>query len=247
MIRILFSLIVVVCTTASSFATTYTFIATSGLWDDEDNWDPTGKPVSGDTAIIPNGKTCLVQNGNEAVKIVQVDSGGTLGIVGRTLTLGVAGDTTSSTVNGLIYLKESGATPGVLKVQGFPTLGGSGIVSARKADGYGAGRFTSLNNQQKLTINSGVTCKGSITFLVDFDNYGTLQVDHADDEMTFGYASTQFGRYDGGGGTLSVSAGLARFNHFRLAGALRGTSRAAKSGSPTWQLNSARRSRIGCN
>ncbi|MCG3128691.1 MAG: hypothetical protein CHACPFDD_03581 [Phycisphaerae bacterium] len=78
MIRASTLVLLTVALAAAAHATTYTFQPTSGDWNDNNNWSPNGKPGSGDTAIIPNGKTCNIADANQVVKILDVQSGGTL-------------------------------------------------------------------------------------------------------------------------------------------------------------------------
>ncbi|MHC4609295.1 MAG: hypothetical protein ACYS7M_02985, partial [Planctomycetota bacterium] len=65
-------------------ATVYTFDldppTTVGRWGVQGNWNPTtGPPGSDDTAVIPNGLTCYIQDdGSEAAKIINVQRGGVL-------------------------------------------------------------------------------------------------------------------------------------------------------------------------
>ncbi|TWT45710.1 hypothetical protein RAS1_21390 [Phycisphaerae bacterium RAS1] len=52
-------------------ATSFTFTAnggSSGDWTYAINWSPNGVPVSGDTATIPDGKTCVIEQANQPAR-----------------------------------------------------------------------------------------------------------------------------------------------------------------------------------
>lgn len=127
--------------TATAFATDFTFTGnTDNTWDKAGNWSPGGGPPDDDdTAIIPTGETCLVIDDNQEAKIINVQSGGTLKIVGQTLTLGHCNNDTTSTVNGYLLFEESGGgDPPLLYIEssksGYLTVDGSGTISARDSD-----------------------------------------------------------------------------------------------------------------
>ena len=85
-------------------------IGNVGVWSDPQNWSPPGgPPEAGDTAIIPNLKTCTVDDAR-TTEIVTVNSDGTLVIDGGdTLTVDTNGDGThdlpTMTVNGDLIIK----------------------------------------------------------------------------------------------------------------------------------------------
>ena len=202
-----------------SNADTYTFTATVGDWNDEENWNPNGRPVAGDTAIIPNGKHCKVEAANQAALVVQVNSGGILGVIGRQLDLGSTdeGDNTS-TINGTLYLDASGGTPGKLACKGDPNdsplgtiLGGSGTITARADDGYGPGELVRSGGSvgTGFTVQSTLTLVGSIHVKCSLALDGLAKVDDADDTLTLGVTSgLLILPAVGGNGEFRVSAGL---------------------------------------
>lgn len=93
---------------------TFTFspaVGDVGVWSDDANWvggPPNQVPGSGDTAIIPNPKTCIVDDGR-TTEIVTVNTGGTLTIDGGSLTIinndDDIHDTPLLTVNGTVIIK----------------------------------------------------------------------------------------------------------------------------------------------
>jgi hypothetical protein len=75
---ILLLTIAAACTAGEAHATDFVFGVSSGDWDVEGNWTPSGgPPVDGDSATIPAGKTCVVDTDEECDSI---DVGGTLEI-----------------------------------------------------------------------------------------------------------------------------------------------------------------------
>ncbi|MCG3126112.1 MAG: hypothetical protein CHACPFDD_00942 [Phycisphaerae bacterium] len=137
MLRVIACVLIMLGAAAAAPATTYTFTATSGDWNSNDNWDPPGKPGSGDTAIIPNGKTCNIAAANQAVRILDVQSGGTLVIdYDNNLQLGENDASTTSTVDGEIHFIESAGDRAILRIWGTVTFDGSGEIGKR-GSGYG--------------------------------------------------------------------------------------------------------------
>jgi hypothetical protein len=169
---------------------TFTFNKTNDVWDDPNNWDPAGGPPgTGDTAIIPSDKTCRVEDANQAAEIIQVS--GTLGIVGRTLTLGKVSNDTTSTVNGAVYFEESGGRDATLAVIRFVTIDGSGTLTA-KADDSREGVVDNASVTAGLILGPEMTLTG--TFLIDTslelerdgEDYAVVVVNDADDTVTLG-------------------------------------------------------------
>ncbi len=72
--------------TTPALATDFEFNKTTGIWDDESNWDPSGGPPGpGDTATIPSAKTCRVTTDEECDSFTL---GGTLKVeAGHSLTV----------------------------------------------------------------------------------------------------------------------------------------------------------------
>lgn len=213
----------VVVQASTAWATDYTFDVTSGDWNLSSNWDPPGIPGENDKAIIPNGKTCKITITSQEVKTIDVQTGGTLGIEGGTLTIGIGNDPLTSTINGSLYLKKpSSATP-KLRVRNQMTFTGSGKITARQTDGHGLGEIQSMGPGSEFIVGGDLTVMGTIKILVSTTNNGTIKVDHADDELAFGnaVALSQYTIDGPSTGKLLVSAGLMRLNYVNLTGAVK--------------------------
>lgn len=211
-IRILFALTVIAACSVAAVAETFTFDATDGIWGDSQNWDPPGTPGSADTAIIPSGKTCRIEDADRDIKILDVQSGGTLRIDSRKLTVHQTSGT-GVTVNGTLQFKQTGpAAAPVLFFNNSMTLNGSGTINARENDGYGPAEMEGADDDD-LTITD-TTLVGSIDILaINLKNGGTIKVDDADDSFRVGESPSAVEVW--GSGTFEVSAGLLQFRHVR--------------------------------
>lgn len=179
-----------------AYADTCTFTATSGQWTSGGNWDCGHAPSESDDAIIPSGKTCLVDGGGtERVRTLDVD--GTLGIKGTTLVLGETTDTDStSTVDGTIYFEDYNSNYAVLVSRGgWVTISGSGHLNATKAINSNRHGFLGCCSAcggdcschgRGFVISSGVTLKGSLELSACMQLNGTAKVDYGDDVMKVG-------------------------------------------------------------
>ncbi|MBU0637350.1 MAG: hypothetical protein KKB50_00675 [Planctomycetes bacterium] len=201
----------------AAMATDYTFTGnTSNTWDNGSNWyPPDGPPDAGDKATIPDGKTCQVIDANQAAEIIDVQSGGTLGIVGRTLTLGSTTEDTTSTTSGTIYFQKSGDRDAVLKVAKWVDLNGSGTLTAKADDGregviewYAPGDRLALGAGMTLTgtfqINSGLKLRFNSE-----NDFAKVLIDDDDDMVTLGEAvDAPPGKRISGAGKFDVRAGV---------------------------------------
>lgn len=219
MIKNTFVLTIVVVGMAMATAsaqTAYTFNVTSGNWDDNENWLPTiGPPGADDTAIIPIGRTCKVEDADQAVAELNVQ--GTLVIAGRRLTLGVPTSGSESTLDGTINLKKVGANDAYLKINRTVEFEGTGEIASSKADnadfegiierGSGAPGIVPT-----LRLEPGVTIRGSLRILTDLtlNSNATATakaiVDDGDDTMILG-EDDAIVRIARGTGQFEVSAG----------------------------------------
>ncbi|MBL8880156.1 MAG: hypothetical protein JNG88_13640 [Phycisphaerales bacterium] len=214
--------------TMAARATNFTFTANSGDWNYSGNWNPNGVPTSGDTATIPNGKTCKIADANQSCTNIVIQSGGTLGLESRDLTLS-AGSVSNA---GTFYFDNTGGgVPRVLLAgdttfQGY--LGTNGIYTARITDGYGPVKFESSGSTSRSIIVLGITLKGSFQFLgttsaditVDLDDStAKLEVDHASDEMLIGGAAAPYNKTNlMGVGEAKVSAGNLKLGRASIEG-----------------------------
>ncbi|MCG3129066.1 MAG: hypothetical protein CHACPFDD_03975 [Phycisphaerae bacterium] len=220
--RILTVTLTLIAVSATSLAqTTYTFQPSSGVWDTPGNWDPTGKPVAGDKAIIPSGRTCRIENEDAAVKLLAVD--GTLRISGYSLTLGDPADNTTLELGGRIEFKKPSTEVPELLIYNEITTTGPGTIDAQvdPADtDEGIIGDADSPADSRLVIGSQTFVEGSITFLVSVTNDGHMIVDDDADTMVLGGSeSPPTNEFEGSGGSLSVSGnGTIRINAMDLDG-----------------------------
>lgn len=184
------------------------------------NWVPIEQapPGPGDKAIIPNGKSCLVDS-DEAAEVVEIAGGATLTIAGKTLTTqddGVAGQVGGIKVDGTLRFERAAGVRGVLRYAGtgdpsnFAITGGGTLIAEGSTH---AGRIENLSigGTETLTIGDGtnsLTVKGTITIRIeklDVKQHALLLVDNAGDEMRIDDNGAP--RDIEGGGTIRVSAG----------------------------------------
>jgi len=62
------ALVVILVSSGATGQTVYVFTAGGqpfGDWQREDHWVPFGRPIAGDTAVVPAGKTCRILNSDE--------------------------------------------------------------------------------------------------------------------------------------------------------------------------------------
>ncbi len=197
-----------------TWATGYTFTANngaSGSWDDANNWDPvTGPPGSGDTATIPNGKLCRVDQDNQEADSIDVQSGATLEIINSVTNGPSLAITDNSTINGYLYFT---GTHAILTIAADLTISGTGTITVSdRANDTGHILSVLISSLNKLTIGAGITVVGSVNFLVDLDNDGTFIVNNSNDYMNLGCGAgcaeltiEGEGKYDVSAGTLHIS------------------------------------------
>ena len=176
----------------SKAETFYFDVVTEGDWETQTNWTPNGKPGAEDTAIIVDGHTCLVEEAHQEAAEVEVEEGATLGIVSKDLTIADGSGLVHLTLDGTLYFKTAigpGApTPRLLTPSARLDIQGTGLVTARRADGYGPGRIEGVG----LFVYSGATLAGSLQIYSDYtiSNDGTFVVDGSTDDMYVGRLSS---------------------------------------------------------
>ncbi|HUU94973.1 MAG TPA: hypothetical protein VM487_04470 [Phycisphaerae bacterium] len=130
----------VICISAN--ATDYTFNpqgGDTGVWRDEDNWIPDNGPpcTEDDTATIPTGKHCRVEQWYPGVGAIYVAQNATLTITnGRSIKIGSDQTPTTSTIDGELRF-EGLANPGLYVADAGLTIDGSGTITASGAHGCG--------------------------------------------------------------------------------------------------------------
>ncbi len=201
--------LLLVCACASASATDYTFVATSGDWNDPENWYPDDhKPSLGDTATIPSGHTCIVGEADQSADAVTVASGATLRIDNRRLSIDADGGT-GLTVNGTVEFKNTAT----LTTLSSLTVAGSGsLTTLSGAEGWVG---TVLEDSSVwITIQSGLTFKGTFKFRANIHNDGILAVDSASHDMEIGEADgSGWTVVVNGSGKFRATAGQLRFGH----------------------------------
>ncbi|MGE0481158.1 MAG: hypothetical protein AB7Q17_11865 [Phycisphaerae bacterium] len=211
-----------------SYATSYTFQPSSGDWNTPEHWDPTGVPGVGDTATIPDGKTCVIAAANQACSQITIAAGGTHGVVGKDLSMQTSGGLSSQIkIHGTMYFDEaSSVVPRLMLVSNttiFADSGSSGVVTARATDGYGPGIIRPTSSSVTLTVGQGITMRGSLRFnatstlelTIDLDHStATIQTNHASDTLDIGEVADVGERVILiGDGKLDCSAGSLRIGY----------------------------------
>jgi hypothetical protein len=211
-------------TTVSATAEDYTFTGhIDNTWNNRLNWDPndTGPPGAGDKATIPDGRICRVEEDDQEAHQVVVEEGGTLGIVSKDLTIGEGSGMILLPLDGTLYFKTAtefgpGApTPRLLTPGARLDIQGTGLVTARRADGYGPGRIEG----GELSVYSGATLAGSLQIYTNGNivNDGTFVVDGSTDDMYVGRLSSSGSLpYLMGDGSFRVSNGTMHFGYVWL-------------------------------
>ncbi|TWT43671.1 hypothetical protein RAS1_00700 [Phycisphaerae bacterium RAS1] len=207
-----------------ALASDFTFTATSGDWGTPSNWDPASVPSTGDAATIPNGKTCSVGNANQTCGKVTVDSGGTLKVTARDLTISSSGPSGARlVVNGDLKLEKPSSTVGRIVFSGFEVeVSGSGTISAL-ADNGGGGTIVG-DGTYLFKVGSTVTMVGSIVFLTGVENNGYMHVNDSNDQMDFGDMTVSSRFTLRGTGGIAVSAGTVRFGRVEFKDSFPGVS-----------------------
>ena len=204
--------------TVASAQTEYTFLEDDGDWQTETHWDPEGRPGAADTVIIPNGKTCRIETANQAADLVDIQSGGTLQIKSRTLTIS---SDSFLCVNGTgtLQFKDTG-TDAKLLYKGFLNIDGNGTIDA-EGPTYGPGHIENAPKESgSLYIGShngtedDPTFRGSILLDIDGDlwNQGEFKVVNSADTMEIGPVNSGSsrgsirgtGKFTAPGGTLKI-------------------------------------------
>ncbi|MFM9996289.1 MAG: G8 domain-containing protein [Phycisphaerales bacterium] len=132
--RLFTSVWVVVCLAASASATTKTFVPSSGIWNDVNNWSPSGLPTVNDNVVIPGGKVCNVDITTATAQTMEVY--GTLNIQpGKKLTLDLYTSNVplDSIVDGIVTLVHDNTGFGTLTfAQGTHTVTGDGRIAGQE-------------------------------------------------------------------------------------------------------------------
>lgn len=216
----------------AGLADSFTFTAngrSSGIFNEEDNWvdefnDP-GIPGFDDDATIPSGKTCTMEDRDEWVKSITVETGGSGdGVLticsGRKLTL-----SEDSTVDGQIVfdscvpVAQSEACPlGAIHLGQTLTIDGIGVIEGHlnTSDtgcdpGFIRGELTGQANKI-LTLGTttahALTVVGHIEIKVETINYALVGADRSTDVLklsTHGKTGRTGGVWFCDNGTLYVS------------------------------------------
>jgi hypothetical protein len=194
-----------------------TFQATDGVWNLASNWDPAQIPGPNDTAVIPDGKTCRIEQAAVA-DTVNIQSGGTLRIDSASLTID---DGPSLTVDGTLQFKKStGTVPSLVYLDGDLTIDGTGTINCSDADSYGPGLIENdASASGDLTFSEATDVIGPLRIHIagDLDNDADFTVVDADDTMEIGVAAS--GTQDGniiGSGSFVATAGTIQVGRMSL-------------------------------
>lgn len=202
-------------------AQTFTFTETDGDWNTPTNWNPTdGPPQAADNAIIPDDTICRVKTENQAAADVDVQSGGTLVIESKSLTIS-SGTTLTVNGTGKLEINNTGGGAGqLLWLSGNLTLDGTGTIDAGDGVIRNSGSTSGDLNIGTAT-QAGPTIKGNLTIdpAGNIFNFGGLRVDDSADTMVLGalsYTSTL--RFLHGTSELLITAGTMKITRMAFAG-----------------------------
>ena len=206
---------------------TYTFNQTDDVWNNQYHWDKSGGgygiPGPGDTAVIPSGKTCRIENDDQEAEIVQVY--GTLGLVGKDLILGENETPTTSTVDGTVYFEQVSTVKGTLLVRDWVTFDGDGELTASKGDDSDYAGWIGLYVEQVgeeppyqyivrgdgIILDDTIVLTGTVALWcrIEITEYAVILVDHADDVFDVGgtYGMNERDIVLDGAGKFDVDAG----------------------------------------
>ncbi len=195
---------------AEAAATDFTFNVTSGDWETAGHWAPTGTPGANDTATIPNGKTCRVEQ-DQSADSIDIEAGGTIRViatVGDPLNLAIFAD---STINGTLELEGvSSKVAGLLIAGSDPiTLNGTGTIRGiTQSVGLAAIFYQSLCDDASCTLTiPDLTITGTVAVFTNLLFGGTVLVDDADDTIQLGHPSCAQASISLAGGTYEVDDG----------------------------------------
>jgi hypothetical protein len=170
-------------------AETFTFLPSSGVWNDPDNWEDSeeqpGIPEAGDTAIIPEGKTCTIDADEAEAQIVNVESFSILYITqGAKLTI-YDGTAEDCTITGLISFiaKEGQSDPGEIHCYNNVSFAGGGNLYATSGV---KGRLTSRvvsDVPTTLTVAFNNVIQGYFDLEAALVNNGEVRVGGSGDVM----------------------------------------------------------------
>lgn len=199
---------VIAWTNAPAVATDYTFNPTSGNWGTPGNWSPAGIPQDGDTATIPGGKTCRVEDDDRAATSFQVGNFGTLKIVGHSLTI----TADSSFVDkGALIFETDGGNDGELVIGANLSISGdtSNIYAVDSNRGVirTTGDYTLTIDGE---INSGPILWGSFDVRVNLVLNGGQFVVESGEVLNLGFqgASAASITIQGAGGQVDMGGGV---------------------------------------
>lgn len=204
---------------------TYTFepeAGNSGDWSRFQNWTggaPNGIPVSGDTAIIPGGKTCIVQSADQAAQKITVAGTATLQIAGRNLTLG--GTIGTSIIDGLVELVASGPQAPTLSVSTPLNFGGAfGTIRGEPGSGAEIRRLSGPAGNEGFSLGPLTKITGAIKITATIVNGGRIQAQTATDDIEIGLDSPSGSDVVvAGNGIVECVAGKITFKTVKLSSA----------------------------
>lgn len=211
-----------IAATASAQLTDNTFTPTSNIWNSDSHWSLGHKPRTSERAIIPQGKTCTVDDDpNPDNTAGAVDVKGTL-VVSSTGKLVVGGDLTvfdnNSGADGVLTVNHLLEVQGELKVESNAsgTISDSGTELTADHIYIRDGGTMTVSGSGKLTLTDATNTRSRIYGTLDLsatlyiaDNH-TIRGDDSGDIVMSGYGlidgpSNKTLTIDGVGGTRATS------------------------------------------
>lgn len=202
-IRILATVVLItLLVTMPALAATRTWDNDSGdgLWHTAANWNPTGVPGAGDTAIIDDSENWLVVLSDDDAEcaILKIQgTGGILDIKGVTLTLGDDNTDMESVVEGTIRFFKVGSARAEISVRKWVKFTGNGRFLATGASNPNPdlAKFTRAASSARGVHFEDVSVLGNFQFLVSVKHDAfTFEVKGStgDTHMKFGEALAVF-------------------------------------------------------
>lgn len=180
--------------TGTGIGTGYFWIATSGDWTNQANWNPSGWPTSRDTCYVQNGGTAGVIQGGDACVCGTLYVGTASGSGAVTMSTGVLASATE-------YIGYSGSGT-------FNQTGGDHAVSSALFLGYAPGSNGTYNlNGGLLQVSLLLQGSGDVTFNASGGTFSAM------DSFATSVPMTLTGTYgpavfDTNGNTLTLSGSL---------------------------------------
>lgn len=190
-----------------------------------------GKTLTiGDELEVQDGGTAAATNKDSTIfaEVIDIQTGGKLGIEAGKFVLGINATSTTSNVDGTVHFKKSGNFTGSLQVRYYVTFEGAGTLTGEADHGY-TGKierysvYTGMSQTvygRGIILDDTVVVKGTMQLDVEIqiNANAAVAVDDADDTLTVGEAAEMhlLPFWMSGAGEFQVSAGKMIFKAIRF-------------------------------